>query len=170
MMYTAQLINAGPYVIRYPRGRGMMIEWKTEFEELMPGKGRMIEEGEDLAILSIGHVGNAVAEASKELKEKGISISQCDIRYLKPLDEELLHEIFKKHKKIITVEDGTIKGGLGSAVLEFMADNRYQASVKRLGVPDRFIEQGSVAELQKECGYDLDGIVAAAVELALRNH
>lgn len=168
MMYTAQLPGAGTYVIRYPRGRGTMIEWKTAFRALENGKGRTLEEGSDLAVVSIGPVGNLVTAASLLLKEKGIRISHYDIRYLKPLDEDLLHGMFRKHQKVITVEDGTVVGGLGSAVLEFMADHGYQARVRRLGVPDRFVGQGKVAELQKECGFDVDGIVAAAIEVGSR--
>jgi 1-deoxy-D-xylulose-5-phosphate synthase len=167
MMYTAQLPGAGTYVIRYPRGRGSMAEWKTPFKELKAGKGRMLSRGKDLAIISIGNIGNTVTKAEAILKGKGISASHVDMRFLKPLDEELLHDIFKEHSKIITVEDGTVVGGLGSAVLEFMADHNYEARVHRLGVPDRFIGQGSVEELQKECGFDVDGIVAAAGNLGL---
>jgi len=165
MMYTAQLPGAGTYVIRYPRGRGAMIDWKTPFRELKAGKGRKLLEGKDLAVISIGPVGNSVAGAAEMVKNKGISLAHYDMRYLKPIDEELLQEVFRNFKKIITIEDGTIVGGLGSAVLEYMADHGCQARVKRLGVPDRFVEQGTVAELQKECGFDVDGIVAAALEI-----
>jgi 1-deoxy-D-xylulose-5-phosphate synthase len=165
MMYTAQLTGSGTYVIRYPRGRGKMVDWKTPFTELLAGKGRKLSDGKDLAVISIGHVGNNVADAAARLKEEGITISHVDMRFLKPLDEGLLHEVCKSHRKVITVEDGTIVGGLGSAVLEFMADNGYKARLRRLGVPDRFIEQGSVQELQKECGFDADGIVVTVRDM-----
>jgi 1-deoxy-D-xylulose-5-phosphate synthase len=159
MMYTAQLPGAGTYVIRYPKGRGVKTDWIKPFKELIAGKGRKISDGEDLAIISIGHPGNEVIKAVDQLKSQGIQAAHYDIRYLKPIDAELLHEIFTRFDKIITVEDGTITGGLGSAVLEFMSDNNYNARVVRLGIPDRFIEQGTVGELQHECGYDADGIV-----------
>jgi 1-deoxy-D-xylulose-5-phosphate synthase len=158
LMFTAQQFREGPFVIRYPRGRGVMPEWKTPFTRLEHGKGRMICDGEDLAILSIGHVGNYVNEVFEKLLPEEISIAHYDMRYLKPIDENILHKVFGKFKHIITLEDGTIVGGLGSAVLEFMAAHNYKASVARLGIPDKFIEQGTVEELHRECGYDADGI------------
>jgi 1-deoxy-D-xylulose-5-phosphate synthase len=158
MMYTAQLPGAGPFVIRYPKGRGVMTNWQTPMKAITIGKGRKISDGKDMAILSIGHIGNEVIKAQEQLTKDNISAAHYDLRFLKPVDEELLHEVFKKHKKILTVEDGTITGGLGSAVLEFIADHGYHAQVIRLGVPDRFIEQGTVVELQKECGFDAEGI------------
>ena len=161
LMYTAQLKNHGSFSIRYPRGRGVMPEWKTAFKEIEIGKGRIISEGENLAIISIGHVGNVVIEVNKRLLKENIQIGHFDMRFLKPIDEDLLHQILKRYKKIITIEDGTIIGGLGSAVLEFMADHNYHLSVKRLGIPDKFIEQGSIAELSKECGFDEEGIYKA---------
>ena len=167
MMYTAQLTGAGPFVIRYPKGRGVMTNWQTPMKALTVGKGRRISDGKDMAILSIGHIGNEVKKAQEQLTKDNISAAHYDLRFLKPVDEELLHEVFKKHKKILTVEDGTITGGLGSAVLEFMADHGYHAQVIRLGVPDRFIEQGTVAELQKECGYDSGGIARGAKSLVM---
>jgi 1-deoxy-D-xylulose-5-phosphate synthase len=162
MMYTAQLPVAGPFVIRYPRGRGVMTDWIRPFAELQNGIGRMIKDGKDLAIISIGHTGNDVITATTLLEKEGISAAHFDIRFLKPIDEGLLHDIFTRFSKIITVEDGTLKGGLGSAVLEFMADHGYTAKVIRLGIPDRFIEQGSIGELHKECGYDAFGIVQSS--------
>ncbi|MCK5838790.1 MAG: 1-deoxy-D-xylulose-5-phosphate synthase [Bacteroidales bacterium] len=159
LMYTAQLNVTGPMAIRYPRGRGINVEWKTPFRELIIGKGQLIKEGDDIAVLSIGHVGNSVIDACKELDGQGINVAHYDMRFLKPIDEELLTAVFSKFKKIITVEDGTIVGGLGSAVLEFMADHNYTAHLKRLGIPDKFIEQGTIDELQAECGYDVAGIV-----------
>jgi 1-deoxy-D-xylulose-5-phosphate synthase len=162
MMYTAQLTGAGTFVIRYPKGRGVMPDWIKPFRELSIGKGRMIHDGKDLAIISIGHIGNEVMKALERLENEGIFAAHYDIRFLKPIDERLLDEIFNRFDKIITVEDGAITGGLGSAVLEFMADHHYQAQVVRLGIPDRFIEQGSVGELQHECGYDAEGIVLSS--------
>jgi 1-deoxy-D-xylulose-5-phosphate synthase len=159
MMYTAQLPNAGTYVIRYPRGRGVLTDWKKPFREIPVGKGRMIKDGKDLAILSIGHIGNEVVKATELLTVKGISVAHYDIRYLKPIDEELLHSIFSRFDSVITVEDGTVTGGLGSAIAEFMADHDYKAKLIRLGIPDRFVEQGTVSELQRECGFDAEGIV-----------
>jgi len=154
----------GPFAIRYPKGRGVMPQWKTPFKKLEPGKGRMIRDGRDVAIITIGHVGNYATEACTILEESGISAAHFDLRYLKPLDESLLHEIFSRFTRIITVEDGCIAGGMGSAVLEFMAANGYHARVVRLGVPDKFIEQGSVGELHHLCGYDAEGIRRAIRE------
>ncbi|MGE5424605.1 MAG: 1-deoxy-D-xylulose-5-phosphate synthase [Syntrophothermus sp.] len=161
LMFTAQSQNLGPFAIRYPRGRGVMPGWKTPLKEVPVGKGQMLMDGNDVAIVSIGHVGNNALQACRNLQDQGISAALYDMRFLKPIDEDLLHEVFKKHHKILTLEDGAITGGLGSAVIEFMATHGYTARVTRLGVPDRFVEQGSVAELQHECGYDVEGIVAA---------
>ena len=159
MMYTAQLPGSGTFVIRYPKGRGTMTDWQTPFKVLEPGKGRKLRDGKDVAILSIGPVGNEVKIAAIALEKDNIRIAHYDMRYLKPIDESLLHEVFRNFDRVITVEDGTITGGLGSAVLEFMADHGYKANVQRLGVPDRFIEQGTLAQLHAECGYDAEGIV-----------
>jgi 1-deoxy-D-xylulose-5-phosphate synthase len=163
MMYTAQLPGSGTHVIRYPRGRGVMTDWKKPFSKLIVGKGRTINDGKDLAIISIGTIGYEVMKAVAMLAEKNIHAAHYDIRYLKPIDEDMLHEIFNKFDKIITVEDGVIIGGLGSAVIEFMTENRYNANVSRLGIPDRFIEQGTIGELHKECGYDATGILNAVL-------
>ena len=161
LMYTAQLKNHGTFSIRYPRGRGVMPEWKTAFSEIEIGNGRIISEGENVAVLSIGHIGNSVCKALEKLQKENIQVGHIDMRFLKPLDERLLHEILKKYDKIITIEDGTIIGGLGSAILEFISDYNYKAPVKRLGIPDRFIEQGTNEELHKECGIDEEGIYQA---------
>jgi len=167
MMYTAQLDkNKGPFSIRYPRGQGVMPIWKTPFEELKVGKGRKICDGEMVAILSIGHIGNYVTEARTLLKEEELFPAHFDMRFVKPIDESLLHEVFKQYKKIITVEDGCLLGGFGSAVLEFMADHQYQAQVVRLGIPDRIVEHGEQAELHKECGYDPLSITQAVRSLS----
>jgi 1-deoxy-D-xylulose-5-phosphate synthase len=165
MMYTAQHEGMGTFAIRYPRGRGSMAEWKTPFSKLEVGKGRWISKGKDVAVISIGSVGNYVTLASEKLKDQGVEIGHVDIRFLKPIDEDLLHEIFKSFDKVISVEDGTIIGGLGSALLEFMADHGYKADLKRLGVPDRFIQHGSLEELHRDCGYDVQGIIDAVKEL-----
>ncbi len=165
MMYTAQLPGMGPFAIRYPRSRGINPEWKQPFEMLPVGKGRMIRDGKDIAIITIGHSGNHALEACERLSEQGIDAALFDIRFLKPIDEELLHLILKKFGKIITVEDGTILGGLGSAVIEFANDHNYNTEILRLGVPDRFIEQGTIEELHHECGFDVEGIVKAVLEI-----
>ncbi|RKE03300.1 1-deoxy-D-xylulose-5-phosphate synthase [Marinifilum flexuosum] len=169
LMFTAQQENMGAFSIRYPRGRGRIIDWKQEFEILPVGKGQKLKDGDDLAILSIGAIGTEAIDAIEELEKEGISIAHYDMRYLKPLDEELLHEVFSKHNNIITLEDGCIVGGLGSAVLEFMSDNGYQSRITRLGVPDKWVEQGTQQELYKECGYDKEGIIAT-VNKVLAKH
>jgi 1-deoxy-D-xylulose-5-phosphate synthase len=139
-----------------------MPHWKTDFQALPVGKGRIIRDGKDLAIISIGHPGNVALEACNQLAVKGIEAALYDIRFLKPIDEELLHKVFKQHKRIITLEDGTIIGGLGTAVTEFANDNGYHnAEIHRLGIPDRFVEHGTLEELHHECGIDLDGILKA---------
>lgn len=159
LMYTAQLKDHGPFSIRYPRGEGVLPFWETPFEEITIGKGRTIIEGEDLAILSIGHIGNYVTKARKVLEDEDIFIGHFDMRFVKPLDEKLLHHVFKSYKKIITLEDGCLMGGFGSAILEFMADNGYHLPVRRLGIPDRVVEHGEQAELHEECGFDVKGII-----------
>ena len=166
LMYTAQLPETlAPFSIRYPRGNGAMIDWKKPFQKIIIGQGRRIQNGDDIAILTIGHIGNYAVSACKILEEKNIYAAHYDMRFVKPLDEELLHEVFKKHNKIITVEDGCIIGGLGSAIIEFMADNNYNSQVKRLGIPDKFIEHGEQLELHIECGFDTNAIVNSALEL-----
>jgi len=165
LMFTSQLPDAGVWSIRYPRGEGVMPEWKTPFQEIPIGKGRKLKDGNDVVILSLGHVGNYVTEVEGQLSEQGISAAHYDMRFAKPLDEELLHEVFKKHNRVITIEDGCLPGGFGSAVIEFMADNGYFAQVERLGIPDRFIDHGSQTELHIECGYFKDDIVRAAIRL-----
>ncbi len=159
LMYTAQLLNKGPFSIRYPRGRGVMPEWKTPFKEIPVGKGRLVRKGTDIAILSIGNIGNYVVEASKELAKKHIDVTHYDMRFVKPIDKEILHEVGKSFKAVITIEDGTIVGGFGSAVLEFMSENGYSINIKRLGVPDQFIDHGTPQELHRECGFDVEGII-----------
>ncbi len=169
MMYTAQLAKYGPFSIRYPRGKGVMAEWKTEMTEIVPGTSRQLSKGDDLAILSIGHIGNFAKEAVEELQKIHIDAAHFDMRFVKPLDESQLHNIFKKYEKIITVEDGTIIGGFGSAILEFMATNNYSATIKMLGVPDKFVEHGTQKELWRDCGIDTTGIVNTA-KLLMQNN
>jgi 1-deoxy-D-xylulose-5-phosphate synthase len=164
LMYTAQLPRKEKaFSIRYPRGQGVMPNWKTPFEEIEIGTGRKIREGEELAILTIGHIGNYAVEVCEHLELQGIEVGHYDLRFAKPLDGKMLHEIFSKYKKIITVEDGCIEGGIGSAVLEFMADHHYESEVKRLGMPDRIIEHGEQLELHAECGFDPKGIEKAVL-------
>ncbi len=166
LLFTAQLKNHGPFAIRYPRGRGVNISWEKPFEEIVIGKGRIISEGEKIAVLSLGNVGNYAKDAIKNIfQTKNISIAHYDMRFLKPLDETLLHDIFSKFKYIITVEDGVIIGGFGSTILQFMNDNNYNAKVKRLGIPDKFIEHGKQEELHEECGYDTNAIIEAINQL-----
>jgi len=166
LMYTAQLeeINQ-PFSIRYPRGCGIKKDWKLPFEKIEIGKGRQLSEGNDVAILTIGKTGIHAQMAIKALKDKNISAAHYDLRFVKPLDETMLDEIFEKYNYVLTVEDGVIKGGFGSAVLEFMAEKGYSAHVKVLGVPDRFIEQGTPDQLYKICGIDANGVVAAVMKM-----
>lgn len=168
MMYTAQLPNKGPFSIRYPRGNGVMENWQTPFKELEIGKGQMVNEGTEIAILSIGHAGNFAINAGEDFKKMGLSIAHYDMRFVKPLDEGLLHTIFQKFDKVITVEDACLQGGFGSTVLEFMADNNYKAEIVRLGIPDEFINHGTQEELRNECGYDKQAIVSAVEKLTVR--
>ncbi len=164
LMYTATKFE-GPFSIRYPRGEGVMPVWQQPMEAIKIGQGRMVQEGTDLAYLTIGHIGNYATEAIDRLKETGVSAAHYDMRFVKPLDEALLHEIFKQHNRIITVEDGCVMGGFGSAVLEFMADHGYQAKVTRLGIPDEIIEHGEQLELHRECGFDPEGLYQEALKV-----
>lgn len=160
MMYTAQLDeNKMPYVIRYPRGEGVMPVWQTPFEKMITGQGELVQEGEEIAILSIGHPGNFVISACQELESQGVRPAHFNMRFVKPLDEEIMHQVGKSYKKVITIEDGTVVGGFGSACLEFFAEHNYQVEVKILGIPDRLVEHGKPAELHKECGYDKEAIM-----------
>lgn len=168
LMYTAQQENAGPFSIRYPRGNGVLTDWKRPFKALEIGKGRKICDGEDVAILTIGHVGNFAVEACKELNSEGIHPAHYDMRFVKPLDEALLHNVFKRYKNVITVEDGCLQGGMGSAVLEFMADHNYNSQVVRLGIPDEFIDHGEQPELWALCGFDTNAIITAVKKTAVR--
>jgi 1-deoxy-D-xylulose-5-phosphate synthase len=165
LMFTAQLKDQGPFSIRYPRGNGVMTEWKTPLKEIKIGEGRKVTIGEDVAILTIGHPGNFAQEAIQELKELGVSVAHYDMRFVKPIDEVMLHEVFSKFKHIITVEDGCLMGGFGSAVIEFMVDQKYQAEVVRLGIPDEYVHHGTQEELCSDCGFDAPAIVNAVKNL-----
>jgi 1-deoxy-D-xylulose-5-phosphate synthase len=169
ILYTAQLPDfiqhKSALSIRYPRGEGVMPDWKTAFEEIEMGKGRMISDGEEVAILTLGHIGNYAVRAVEMLEEEGLQPAHYDMRFVKPLDEKMLHEIFSRFDKIITVEDGCLMGGMGSAIAEFMLDNGYMAQIKRLGIPDKIIEHGEQMELHRECGFDPEGIAQAVRQL-----
>lgn len=165
LMYTAQQPDRGPFIIRYPRGRGMLSDWRCPLEEIPVGKGRQLKAGKEIAILSIGPIGqlasSAILQAEQEAREQGreLQIAHYDMRFLKPLDETILHEVGQHFKQVITLENGVINGGMGSAVLEFMADHHYHPEIKRLGLPDQFIEHGSVPQLFHMLGIDQEGIV-----------
>lgn len=166
MMYTAQLPREGDaFTIRYPRGQGVMPEWRTEMQKVAIGTGRKVSEGKEVAILTLGHIGNYAIEAKEALANEKINPAHYDMRFVKPLDEELLHDIFRNFKKVVTVEDGCIVGGFGSAILEFMAENGYSAQVTRLGIPDRIVEHGTQEQLHAECNFDPAGIADAVRSL-----
>ncbi len=166
LMYTAQLPEQYlPFSIRYPRGQGVMPHWQTKMEKTEIGKGRKLRDGNDIAILSFGHPGNFVTDAIEELK--GISVAHYDMRFAKPLDEEILHEVGKNHTRVITIEDGTIVGGFGSACLEFFAANDYKPSLQMLGMPDRLVEHGKQSQLWAECGYDSAAVVGKVREMVV---
>jgi 1-deoxy-D-xylulose-5-phosphate synthase len=166
LMFTAQQDDMGPFSIRYPRGNGVMVDWQRPMKAIPIGKGRKICDGEEVAILSIGTIGNEVVKATQDLNTEGYSPAHYDLRFVKPLDEALLHDVFKKFRKVITVEDGCLEGGMGSAILEFMADKNYHANVTRLGIPDIVVEHGEQPELWAECGYDAASIAAAVKAMA----
>ena len=167
LMYTAQLEETRyPMVIRYPRGQGVMPQWETPFEKITIGTGRKIKAGNDIAILTLGHPGNYAVSACRALAAEDLYPAHYDMRFVKPLDEEMLHEICLQYSKIITVEDGTIVGGFGSAVLEFMAIHQYKPEVIMLGIPDRYVEHGKPDELIHECAYDAKAIAQAVRELS----
>jgi len=166
LMYTAQLESTTvPFVIRYPRGEGVMADWKKPFEEMHIGKGRKLRDGKDIAILSLGHPGNFAAAAIRDLRSEGITPAHYDMRFAKPLDEELLNDALQNYDKIITVEDGTVVGGFGSAVAEFIVENNYKNDLRILGIPDRLVEHGTLKELHHECGYDALAIADTVREM-----
>ena len=161
LMYTAQLdSNELPFVIRYPRGEGMLVDWKTPMKEIKVGTGRKLKDGKDIAVLTFGHPGNFAAAAIRDVKQEGINPAHYDMRFVKPLDEEMLHDVFSNYSKVITVEDGTVVGGFGSAILEFMNEHGYKADVKILGIPDRLVEHGTPKQLYDEIGIDANAIAA----------
>ena len=164
LMYTAQLPDKGPFVIRYPRGRGVFTDWRCPMQELPVGRGRLLSEGGDTAVLSLGPLGNVVSQVVRELKEQGQSVTHYDMRFLKPIDEDILQKVGSTCRRIVTVEDGVIRGGLGSAVLEYMADHDLHPQVIRLGLPDHFVEHGTPEEL-----YHLVGLDAENIKKIIRN-
>lgn len=166
LMYTAQLPDKGPFVIRYPRGRGVLTDWECPLEAIEIGTGRKLKEGADLAVITIGPIGNKAAAAIvRAEKELGCSIAHYDLRFLKPLDETLLHEVGQKFTRILTVEDGVRNGGMGSAILEFMSDHGYSPRVTRLGLPDRFVQHGPVNDLYAICGIDEESILNTITQI-----
>ena len=159
LMYTAQLAGMGPFAIRYPRGRGVLVDWQCPLEEVQVGKGRKLKDGKDIAVLTLGPIGNEAMKAiASAEKESAKTIAHYDLRFLKPLDEETLDEIGKNFQYIVTIEDGVLKGGMGSAILEFMADHGYTPNVRRIGIPDRFVQHGTPKELYQICGMDAESI------------
>jgi 1-deoxy-D-xylulose-5-phosphate synthase len=171
LMYTSQLESTKlPFVIRYPRGEGVMVDWEKPFETIQIGKGRKLKDGKDIAIISLGHPGNFAQTAIRNLRSEGLDPAHYDIRFVKPLDEALLHEAFSNYPKIITVEDGTVVGGMGSALLEFMNTHGYQNQVTILGIPDTIVEHGSLKELHHECNYDALAIANAVKALLAKDH
>jgi len=162
MLFSAQHNIDGPVAIRYPRARGVLKAWRQEFSEIEKGTGQLLRDGSDLAFISIGPIGNEVAAAIDELQKLDLHIAHLDLRFLKPLDEKLLKQFFKKHRKVITVEDGSVNGGMGSAILEFVSEKGIPAEIRRIGIPDRFIDHGTIEELYKECGMDRENIIQAA--------
>jgi len=165
LMFTAQHYKDGAFTIRYPRGEGVMPEWRTPFEQIQIGKGRKLRDGEGVAVLTIGHIGNDVAALYEQLAAEGLRPAHYDMRFIKPLDSELLHEVFSRYDKVLTVEDGCLPGGFGSAVLEWAAEHGYTATVKRLGIPDEVIEHGEVPQLQKDAGFDKESIARTLREM-----
>ncbi len=166
LMFTAQLPRSEKaFSIRYPRGQGVTAKWRTPMEEIKIGTARRLRRGGEVAILTIGHIGNYAVEVCERLANQNIEVGHYDMRFVKPLDEEILHEIFAEYKKIVTVEDGCVQGGFGSAILEFMADHNYHVEIKRLGIPDKIVEHGEQFELHKECGFDADGIEKSVLEI-----
>lgn len=171
LMFTAQLPDMGPFVIRYPRGRGLKTDWKCQFEKIPVGKGRLLKDGNDMAVISVGPIGYKAKKAIAKAEEcSSISIAHYDLRFVKPLDKDMLDSIGKKFKKILTVEDGILAGGAGSAIMEFMSDNGYDGiTIKRIGINDCFVQHGTVDELYKICGLDEESIYSSIIELANKN-
>jgi 1-deoxy-D-xylulose-5-phosphate synthase len=166
MMFTAQNENHGPFSIRYPRGCGCVIDWRQPMVAIPIGESRQLSEGSDLAILTIGTMGIPTRRVVKMLQKDGISAAHFDMRFVKPLDEKALHTIFRSYKQVVTIEDGVLQGGFGSAVLEFMADHQYNSELKRIGIPDKFIDHGTTEELYRDYGLDQQGIYQTIKALA----
>ena len=165
LMYTAQLPDKGTFVIRYPRGKGKLKDWRCPLEAVEVGTGRCLREGKDVALITLGPIGKIMEEAVEKAAEKGISVAHYDLRFLKPLDNNMLHSIGQKFNRIITVEDGVIAGGMGSAIMEFMAANGYSPVIKPMGIPDKFVEHGTVDELYKLCQMDKDSVYKAILDI-----
>ncbi|NLZ94331.1 MAG: 1-deoxy-D-xylulose-5-phosphate synthase, partial [Bacteroidales bacterium] len=166
LMYTAVYGNSGPFVIRYPRGQGELVEWRNDMEVIPIGKGRKLKDGEDIALLSIGAIGNAAASAIEKAKAYDMDIAHYDMLFLKPIDEELLTEVAENYTTIVTIENGSIEGGMGSAVLEFFADNGYKnLNVHRLGISDEFVTHGSIKDLMHYCKLDEEGILESLLKI-----
>jgi len=164
MMYTAQLPGGGPFAIRYPRGSGVGLDWHIPFEKITIGTARKLRAGDTIALLSVGDIGNKASKALERLAAEGIQVAHYDMRFVKPIDEAVLHEVGKKYKKVITLENGTVLGGFGSAVAEFFTANNYPIPVTRLGIPDRFVQHGTIAQLHKECGIDAEGVYKTVLQ------
>jgi 1-deoxy-D-xylulose-5-phosphate synthase len=165
LMYTAQLPDMGTFVIRYPRGKGMLTDWRCRLEAVEVGKGRVLREGNDVALITIGPIGKQVATVIDEAAQKGVSVAHYDLRFLKPLDSEMLHAIGKKFSRIVTVEDGVITGGMGAAVNEFMSQHGYKPQIRCIGIPDRFVEHGTTQELYRSCGMDNETILETILNI-----
>ena len=170
MMYTAQLDGMGPFSIRYPRGNGVMVDWRKPFKKLEIGKANVLRKGNDIAILTIGHIGNLAAKAADMLETDGISVYHADMRFVKPIDTDVLKYVGKNFKAVITVEDGCLPGGFGSTILEWLNDNSYSTKVVRLGIPDSFIEHGTQQQLYADCGYNVESIYLSAKKLQSKNY
>ena len=169
LMYTAQLEGKGPFVIRYPRGNGVLVDWRCPFEEIKVGTGRKLRDGDDVAVLTIGPIGNDVEDVISSISSQSStsspsSIAHYDMRFLKPLDEDILHEVGRKFKRIVTIEDGVRNGGMGSAVMEWMSDHGYDVKITRMGLPDNFVEHGTISELRKIVGLDNESIKSAIIK------
>ncbi|MCQ2203007.1 MAG: 1-deoxy-D-xylulose-5-phosphate synthase [Bacteroidales bacterium] len=164
LMFTAQLPDMGPFVIRYPRGRGSVVDWQQPMEEVAVGRGRKISEGNDVAVLTLGPLGVRAQNVARKLKDEGIGVEHYDMRFAKPLDTAILDDVMKRYDYIVTIEDGSIKGGFGAAIVEYANEKGYKGEINVLGIPDRFIEHGTVAELHQECGLDEEGIRKALIK------
>jgi 1-deoxy-D-xylulose-5-phosphate synthase len=164
LMFTAVQPDMGTFVIRYPRGKGSLVDWRCPLESVKVGTGRKLVDGSDVAFLTIGPIGKQMEQVVKSAAEKGVSVAHYDMRFLKPIDAEILREVGEKFKYIVTLEDGTVKGGLGSAVTEYMAQNGYTPRIKVMGIPDSFVEHGAPEQLYKICGMDADSVLAAILE------